>query len=100
MMTLGPAIAALPWLERIATTSVGRVITVFGRVPFFYYILHLYLIHTLAAVTSVVVGHASASFDLWVVYAIWILVVALLYPLCRWFAGVKARRRDAWLSYL
>jgi uncharacterized membrane protein len=100
MMTLGPAIAALPWLERFATTAVGRAIAVFGRVPFFYYILHLYLIHTLAAVTSIVVGGTSERFDLWVVYLVWIVVVAVLYPACRWFAGVKARRRDAWLSYL
>ena len=99
MMTLGPAIAALPWLERLATTAVGRVIAVFGRVPFFYYIAHLYVIHTLAAVTSVVAG-TSKRFDLWVVYLVWILVVVLLYPACRWFAGVKARKSDAWLSYL
>lgn len=99
MMTLGPGIAALPWLERVAPTAVGRIIAVFGRVPFFYYIVHLYLIHALGALTSLVAG-TSTRFDLWVVYLVWILVVALLYPACRWFAGVKARRRDAWLSYL
>jgi hypothetical protein len=93
MMTLGPAIAALPWLERLAPTSVGRIVTVFGRVPFFYYITHLYLIHTLAALISLLVG--TSRFDLWVVYLVWILVVALLYPACRWFAGLKARRHAA-----
>jgi uncharacterized membrane protein len=98
MMTLGPAIAALPWLERLAPTAVGRIVTVFGRVPFFYYIVHLYLIHTLAALTTVLMG--PSRFDLWVVYLVWILVVALLYPACRWFAGLKARRHAAWLSYL
>jgi len=100
LMTLGPAIAALPWLERLATTAVGRVIAVFGRVPFFYYIAHLYLIHTLAVVTSLVVSGTSNRFDLPVLYLIWLLVVVLLYPACRWFAGVKARRNDRWLSYL
>jgi uncharacterized membrane protein len=98
MMTLGPAIAALPWLERLAPTPVGRIVTVFGRVPFFYYIVHLYLIHTLSALTSLLMG--TSRFDLWVVYLVWALVVALLYPACRWFAGLKARRRSAWLSYL
>jgi hypothetical protein len=40
------------------------------------------------------------GFDLWVVYAVWVAVVAMLYPVCRWFAGLKQRRRDWWLSYL
>jgi hypothetical protein len=43
---------------------------------------------------------SSRGFDLWVVYAAWIVAIAALYPICRWFAGLKARRRDAWLSYL
>jgi hypothetical protein len=60
--------------------------------------VHIYLIHTLSALTSLLMG--SSQFDLWVVYLVWILVVALLYPACRWFAGLKARRRSAWLSYL
>jgi len=40
------------------------------------------------------------GYDLWVVYAVWIVVILLLYPLCRWFAELKQRRRDWWLSYL
>jgi hypothetical protein len=40
------------------------------------------------------------GYDLWVVYAVWIAVVGMLYPLCLWFARVKERRRDWWLSYL
>jgi hypothetical protein len=67
----------------------------------FFYVLHLYVIHGLAVLASVATGSAVArSFDLWVVYVVWGIVVASLYPVCRWFAGVKARRRDAWLSYL
>jgi hypothetical protein len=45
-------------------------------------------------------GSTAKAFDLWVVYAVWILVVVLLHPACRWFADVKARRRDVWLGYL
>ncbi|HEX3758947.1 MAG TPA: heparan-alpha-glucosaminide N-acetyltransferase domain-containing protein [Kofleriaceae bacterium] len=102
MMTLGPAILSLPLLERVAPTRFGRAIAVFGRVPFFYYIVHIYLIHGVAIVLALIVTGALETnvFDLWVVYAVWIAVIAALYPLCRWFAGVKARRRDAWLSYL
>jgi uncharacterized membrane protein len=102
MMTLGPAILSLPLLERLAPTRIGQAIAVFGRVPLFYYILHLYLIHAGAILLALVVTGARETnvFDLWVVYAVWIAVIAALYPLCRWFAGVKARRRDAWLSYL
>ena len=40
------------------------------------------------------------GFGLWVTWAAWLVGVVLLYPLCKWFAGVKARRRDWWLSYL
>jgi len=91
------------------------VVEVYGRVPLFYYVLHFYLIHVLALVTLMVALHTvhvhptlpmftpapkEASFGLPVVYAIWIAVVAVLYVPCRWFAGVKARRRDWWLSYL
>jgi len=43
---------------------------------------------------------AGTGFGLPTVYALWILGVLLIYPLCRWYAGVKARRRDWWLSYL
>jgi uncharacterized membrane protein len=102
MMTLGPAIGSLPVLERVAPTRIGQAIAVFGRVPFFYYILHLYVIHGAAFLLarSVTGGWQTNAFDLWVVYAVWIAVIVALYPVCRWFAGVKARRRDAWLSYL
>jgi hypothetical protein len=90
----------------------------FGRVPFFYYVLHVPLLHGLAvALAAATWGAAGAQavmhkimlpdpesarygHSLPVVYAAWAVVVLLLYPLCRWFAGVKARNRSAWLSYL
>ena len=85
----------------------------------FYYMLHFALIHLLAVATCLVLngsahwmfespdlGHYPFSpppgwgWGLPVVYLVWALVVVIMYPLCRWFAGVKRRRTDAWLSYL
>jgi uncharacterized membrane protein len=89
---------------------------VYGRVPFFFYVIHIYLIHAAALALAFVTrpdwrywitpdviftSHLDHwGFPLPVVYAIWISVVLLLYLPCRWFMGVKARRRDWWLSYL
>ncbi|HEY3027648.1 MAG TPA: heparan-alpha-glucosaminide N-acetyltransferase domain-containing protein [Pyrinomonadaceae bacterium] len=90
----------------------------FGRVPLFFYILQWYTAHLIAVVAGLIarqpVGWQFASpiekfnnpppagvgFRLWIVYVCWALGVLLLYPLCKWFAGVKARRKDWWLSYL
>lgn len=112
LMTLGPAIAALAFFEN-ARGPVARVLITIGRVPFFYYLLHIYLIHTICVMAGVAQGFDARQlmvdfirlpegfgFGLGVIYAVWIGVVLLLYIPCRWFAGVKARRRDAWLSYL
>ena len=113
-MTLGPAIALLPLLERWKGKVAGFFL-VFGRVPMFYYILHIYLIHLLAIGTAALLGlnvgfllsapFFSApvpgwGFGLPAVYAFWAATVLSLYPLCRWFAGVKSRRKDPWLGYL
>jgi uncharacterized membrane protein len=114
LMTLGPAIAVLPLLERWKGAT-ADVVIVFGRVPMFYYILHIYVIHAVAILAALLtVGDASFllsnvlpgtwpqayGFSLGVVYLVWIGVVGLLYFPCRWFAGVKKRRKEAWLSYL
>jgi uncharacterized membrane protein len=112
LMTLGPAIALLPLLERW-TGPVARAILVFGRVPLFFYVIHLYLVHAAALTAGTLAGFDPRSFlhvwmfnpDGWgyglpVVYLVWAGVVLALYPACRWFAGVKARRREVWLSYL
>ena len=114
MMTLGPAIAVLPLLERWK----GRFadfLTVFGRVPMFYYVLHLYLIHILAVVAAIsTVGYAgfmfsnllwrnwpaAYGFNLGFVYLVWVTVILLLYLPCRWFSELKRRKKSAWLSYL
>jgi hypothetical protein len=91
-----------------------RPFQVFCRVPLFYYLLHIPLIHGLALVVTYLrhddvtwlfdpLGTqrpASAGFGLVAVYLVWAAIVAALYPACRWFAGLKRRRRDPWLSYL
>jgi uncharacterized membrane protein len=112
LMTLGPAIMALAWFERIGGAG-ARFLTVFGRVPLFYYVLHLFLIHALVMAFGIMAGFPPSALarnpfqlpDGWgyglpVVYAVWVAVVLALYPVCRWFAALKARRREAWLSYL
>jgi uncharacterized membrane protein len=117
LMTLGPTIALMPPLER-ATGALVRWMTVFGRVPFFFYVLHIPLIHVAAiVVTKVRMGMvvpwlfanhpmgtprppAGYAWSLWLLYAVWLLVVVLLYFACRWYAGVKERRKSPWLAYL
>jgi uncharacterized membrane protein len=109
LMTLGPALLLLALFER-APHFPGRPLLIFGRVPMFFYLIHIPLIHALALVVALfhygpaILGAdqvpADYGYSLPVVYAVWLSVVAALYPVCRWFAGVKARRRDAWLSYV
>jgi uncharacterized membrane protein len=111
-MTLGPALLALAGLERVRGKLV-EALAVFGRVPFFYYVMHLYLIHSLAVVLGVLQGYpASAFFDFFMnmpegyglgvagVLAVWAFVVLALYRPSRWFGHLKRTRRSAWLSYL
>jgi uncharacterized membrane protein len=105
MMTLGPALILLAAFE-YARGRIADVLTMFGRVPFFYYVVHIYLIHALAIVTAFamtgqfVARKPAIDFGLAGVYLVWLVVLALLYPLCRWFAALKARRKEWWWSYL
>ena len=117
LMTLGPAIALIPLLER-ARGRVARVIAVFGRVPFFFYVLHIPLIHVLALVVSMIrlgevspwlfmnhpMGNPPAPdgyrWDLVLLYAVWAVAIALLYPACLWFARVKERSTAPFLRFL
>lgn len=124
LMTLGPALLLLAAFDRLSLggRGLGDVAGVFGRVPLFYYIFHFYLAHVIVTVLALVrygraaldfvflpypsLGGVAARFppgfgyDLWVTYVVWVAVVAISYPLCRWYARVKARRRDWWLGYL
>ncbi len=117
LMTLGPTIAIVPLLER-ARGRVADWITVFGRVPFFFYVLHIPLIHALALAVSKIrlgevnpwlfanhpMGNPSAPegyvWGLGLLYVVWAIAVILLYFPCRWFANLKARSQDWWLGYL
>jgi len=117
LMTLGPTILLIPLLER-ARGPVARVLTVFGRVPFFYYVLHIPLIHLIFVLLSIVrfgtvipwmtTNHPmfvpppppGYTYSLTALYAITLLVVSALYFPCRWFAELKAGRTERWLSYL
>ena len=120
LMTLGPAMMMLAWFDRFNFKSAaGRLwekILVYGRVPMFYYLVHIYLIH-LMAIAVALMYHQPVGW-LWngvftsaplpdhyghglpFIYAMWMLAVAILYYPCKWFAGVKQRRRDWWLGYL
>ncbi len=125
LMTLGPGLLLLaaldkpsaPWgAETQAPDDVGLAhpFIVFGRVPMFFYLLHLPLIHLLAVIVSypqskLALGSfyyarppagSGYGFDLWVVYSVWLVALLSLFPACRWFAEVKRRRREVWLSYL
>ena len=117
LVTLGGAFLFLASAE----TLKGRVVNffcVFGRVPFFFYIIHVYLIHFLALITAEFTGLGwqkmvlpampfmvkalkGFGFNLFIVYLIWILIIAMLYPLCKRFDTYKQNHKDKWwLSYL
>jgi uncharacterized membrane protein len=116
MMTLGPAAILCAVADRISGDLAGVVkdgLIMFGRVPFAFYVAHIYLIHGLSVLLGVTQGFTldqmmnhsrfypqGFGVGLPAMFLVWALVVALLYPLCRWVATVKARRRDWWLSYV
>jgi len=123
MMTLGPALLMLSVWERYnqrtaneSLSGLAGAFVTFGRVPLFFYLLQWPTAHGAGFLLTLLSGKDTsiyfrtpgpgspvppdAGFNLWVTYAAWIAGVLLLYPLCRWFAGVKARRTDWWLSYL
>ena len=119
LMTLGPAILVLLLCERISH-PLSRPLVTLGRVPLFFYLLHLAVLHAAAVAfayarygqadwmfknvtvpsVSVLPYPQGYGYGLVMVYAAWIGVVLILYPACQWFAGVKRRRTEAWLSYL
>lgn len=117
LMTLGPLLLALPLLERLRG-RLGDGLALLGRVPLFYYVAHLFVIHALACGVSwvrtgavdpwLIAPHPTGAppvpegytWSLGLLYAVWALALVPLVLACRWFAGVKRRRRDWRLSYL
>jgi uncharacterized membrane protein len=112
LMTLGPAAIFASYADRVSG-GVKDVLVTYGRVPFAFYVVHFYVIHTLTVVLGMAQGYAPSQLmtimffypkgygvSLPWVYVVWVLIVAGLYPWCRWVASVKARRTDWWLSYL
>ncbi len=117
LMTLGPSILALAYFEsRPSSSRIGRFFVTFGRVPLFFYLLQWYTAHIISVLLHLAFGKPVAwlfkspidftappegvGFSLAIVYLAWIIGVLLLYPLCKWFAGVKQRHKKWWLSYL
>lgn len=118
LATLGISLGLMPLLARLRGPARG-VLLGFGAVPFFFYVVHVYLVHALAIGANAALGReAGGMFNFFVnmiaaperylhlgfplvgVYVAWIIVLALLYPACRWWGQVKRTRRDWWLSYL
>jgi uncharacterized membrane protein len=116
LLTLGVAFLLLVALDRLRG-PVASVLLTFGRTPLFSYVLHIYLVHGLALALGLAMGFPASVFlnmigesqevvaagwglSLPLTYAVWVLVLVLLYPASRWFEGVKRRRRDWWLGYL
>jgi uncharacterized membrane protein len=115
LMTIGPSLLLLAWLDRETVPRSLSAIWMFGRVPMFFYVLHLYVIHLLAILVSAVRGQSlhwlfhgaffgevpdGYGYDLPFVYAMWLTALLILYLPCRWFAELKKTHKDWWLSYL
>jgi len=116
-ITLGPAFIFLALFET-TQNKLTRIISVYGKVPFFYYILHFYILHTLCMILFFALGHAFSEgmqsvsgipfrflipgegYSIGIVYLIWILIVIVLYPLYKWFSDMKRKHSHWWLSYL
>lgn len=114
LMTIGPAILFLAFAEK-PLNRFKNVIATYGRVPMFYYIIHFYVIHAGAVIAGLLSGFSwnditntmsgkplqGYGFKLWVVYLVWLTVVAIMYRLCKRYAKYKFSHPEKWwLSYL
>jgi uncharacterized membrane protein len=119
LMTIGPALLFLAWSEKPLNALSGKII-VFGRVPMFFYLLHIVLIHGLAVIAASLSGHSAHDmvelttwvtanpqlkgygFSLLTVYVVWVAAIVLLYPVSRWYEKYKRTHvaEQPWLSYL
>jgi len=114
-MTIGPSMLLLAALDQDSSLPGTSALLAFGRVPMFFYILHLYLIHWMAVLIAVLAHqpvrwlfHGAVFTDtppgyghgLAFIYLMWMIALFVLYFPCRWFEGLKRRRKQWWLSYL
>ena len=118
LLTLGPAMLFLAFAEKPLNSFLSKI-AVFGRVPFFFYVVHIYLIHLLAMIGAVISGYRWSDmilqtkvnrvpelkgygFNLLTVYLVWIGLILLMYPCCKWYDRYKRTHRSSkwWLSYL
>ncbi len=119
LMTVGPGLIFLSYTEK-KIEGAGDYLLVFGRTAMFFYLIHIYLLHTLAVIASAVTGHGAANmtalttwvtdnpqlkgygFSLGIVYGLWMLIIIVLYPLCKWYDKYKRANltERPWLSYL
>jgi uncharacterized membrane protein len=117
LMTMGPAMIFLALIEHVNWRAKNPLV-VFGKVPFFFYVIHIYLIHALAMLALAYSGRdpkeyilsaqsltsgrlSNFGFGLGTVYAVWLIVLLGLYPLCRWYQKVREKHPTSWwLRYL
>jgi uncharacterized membrane protein len=113
--TIGPGLIFLALIEKVRN-GFTEFVKIYGRVPFFYYIIHFYLIHALTVLAFYLTGHTNSEivdpnspflfrpqqfgYDLWFVYIVWFAVVIALFPLCRWYNRYKSANHHWWLSYV
>jgi uncharacterized membrane protein len=115
-MTIGPALLLMAWWDNIQN-GLTKFVSVYGRVPFFYFLAHLFVLHLFSAITYFMRGHSFEEgvnpaafikfiqpvegFQLRYVYLVWLAVVILLYPVCKWYDKYKMKHKEKkWLSYL
>jgi uncharacterized membrane protein len=116
-MTIGPSLLLMARWDEIQN-GVTKIVSVYGRVPFFYFLAHLFVIHLFSAVTYFMRGHSFAQgagnptafvkfiqpgegIQLRYVYLVWLVIVIALYPVCKWYDRYKTDHKEKkWLSYL
>jgi uncharacterized membrane protein len=114
-MTIGTALVILALIENVQNKAT-KIFTVYGSVPFFYYVLHFYLIHIITVILFFATGYTTSQiidrnspflfrptnfgFSLGIVYLLWLVVIIALYYPCKWFSRYKKTHSQWWLSYL
>jgi len=114
-MTLGPALIFLAFTEQVQN-KFSNILKIYGRVPFFYYVIHIYFMHLICVILFFVSGFGANQivdanvpflfrpthfgYDLWAVYALWLFLIVVLYWPCKWFNQYKSTHHQWWLSYV